>query len=93
MSDSSLSKRPNVSELGHHPGYGSPSLRQMHDDESDENEADVGMNRVPDVQDGQCGKRATQPSVEVPDVRARAQRHVAWRDHFQGVRLQRTSSG
>jgi hypothetical protein len=31
----------------------------MHHDESDENEADVGMNRIPDVQDGQRGERAS----------------------------------
>jgi hypothetical protein len=30
----------------------------MHHDQSDEGEADVGMDRVPDVQDGQRGKRA-----------------------------------
>jgi hypothetical protein len=31
----------------------------MHHDQSDENEADVGMNRVADVQDGQRGERAS----------------------------------
>jgi len=30
----------------------------MHDDESDKHEADVGMNRVPDVQDRQRRERA-----------------------------------
>jgi hypothetical protein len=31
----------------------------MHDDKSNESKADVSVNRVPDVQDGQRGERAS----------------------------------
>ena len=36
----------------------------MHDDESDEYETEIGMNRVPDVQDGQGGERASSRQQE-----------------------------
>jgi hypothetical protein len=57
-SESSFRIRPSTRELRHHPSYGSPSLHQMHHDQSDENESDVGMNCVANVQDGQRGERA-----------------------------------
>jgi hypothetical protein len=42
----------------HHPGNGVPSLQQVHDDQSYEHEANIGVDRVVDVQDRQGGERA-----------------------------------
>jgi hypothetical protein len=39
-------------KLGYQPRDRPPSLRQMHNYQTNECKADVGMNRVPDVQDG-----------------------------------------